>query len=150
MRAAIFAFCPFLFACSVGDRYLIAPETLTSIHGLPADARAHTAAPARRLKTGQAAFVRASAFSLGEALAHVCGLSCERVLPDYQRYGQRAPLIRNRQMAKRADALVLVWDGQTRGSAHMLKMARERGLLVYEHRVTKGGPHVPSPAVRER
>lgn len=35
-------------------------------------------------------------------------------------------------MADYADAMILVWDGKSRGSANMLKQAREKGLKIYE------------------
>lgn len=41
--------------------------------------------------------------------------------------------IRNAQMAEYADALVLIWDGKSRGSASMKKEAQKRGLEIFEH-----------------
>ena len=34
-------------------------------------------------------------------------------------------------MADNADALIAVWDGESRGTADMIKKARDRGLRVY-------------------
>lgn len=51
---------------------------------------------------------------------------------DWDRYGKSAGPIRNAEMASVADALVLIWDGQSRGSAHMRRTARERGLEIVE------------------
>lgn len=51
---------------------------------------------------------------------------------DWDLYGKRAGYIRNAQMADYADALILIWDGKSRGSANMLKQAREKGLKIYE------------------
>lgn len=36
-------------------------------------------------------------------------------------------------MAKQADALVAVWDGESRGTKHMIDIARKEGLEVYVH-----------------
>ena len=47
-------------------------------------------------------------------------------------YGKRAGHIRNAQMADYADALILIWDGKSRGSANMLNTARDKGLLIFE------------------
>ena len=33
-------------------------------------------------------------------------------------------------MAEYADALIAVWDGESRGTMHMIDIARERGLTV--------------------
>lgn len=34
-------------------------------------------------------------------------------------------------MADRAEALVAIWDGQSRGTKHMIDTARAQGLRVY-------------------
>jgi len=36
-------------------------------------------------------------------------------------------------MADYADALVLVWDGESRGSMMMKEVAIKKGLRIYEH-----------------
>jgi hypothetical protein len=38
-------------------------------------------------------------------------------------------------MVKNADALVAVWDGKSRGTAHMIEIAKEKGLLVHVKKV---------------
>lgn len=59
----------------------------------------------------------------------------EHYPPDYDRYsGKRAPLERNKQMAKDADALIAVWDGESTGTQHMIKQAGSRGLRIHIHR----------------
>lgn len=54
---------------------------------------------------------------------------------DWEKYGRSAGPIRNRLMASKADALIAVWDGRSRGTAHMIKEAERRGLRVYVHRM---------------
>lgn len=51
---------------------------------------------------------------------------------EWFKYGKQAGPLRNAKMAKYADALILVWDGKSRGSASMLAEARKNGLLVKE------------------
>lgn len=71
--------------------------------------------------------------TLGEIWATEEGVAWERHLPEYTMYyGKSAPIARNRKMAERADALILVWDGKSRGSKNMLEDAQELGLQVYE------------------
>lgn len=53
---------------------------------------------------------------------------------DWKKHGKAAGPIRNRQMAEYADALVLIWDGKSRGSKNMLEEAQKRGLRVIEVR----------------
>jgi hypothetical protein len=52
---------------------------------------------------------------------------------DWDAHGKAAGPIRNRQMAEYAEALILVWDGQSKGSANMLQEAKKRGLKIYQH-----------------
>lgn len=44
--------------------------------------------------------------------------------------GKIAGPIRNEQMAKYADALVCFWDGKSRGTYNMIKVATKEGLKV--------------------
>lgn len=48
--------------------------------------------------------------------------------PDYDRYGKRAPHVRNDAMLAEATHLVAFWDGKSRGTRSVLKKAMERGL----------------------
>lgn len=50
---------------------------------------------------------------------------------DWDRFHKRAGFIRNQQMAENADALVLVWDGKSRGSKDMLQRAERLGLKIH-------------------
>ena len=61
--------------------------------------------------------------------------------PAWQTLGRAAGMIRNIEMAKNAEALIAVWDGESAGTAHMIETARKHGLQVYIHRV--GAPVVP-------
>lgn len=57
------------------------------------------------------------------------------VVSDWKRDGKAAGPIRNRAMAEYADALILVWDGSSRGSGNMLGEARRHDLRVFERTV---------------
>jgi hypothetical protein len=50
----------------------------------------------------------------------------------WDKHGPAAGPIRNRTMAENADALILVWDGRSRGSRNMLSYARSSGLKIHE------------------
>lgn len=69
---------------------------------------------------------------VGKILALSHGIPVKKFPADWEGYGKRAGHIRNAQMADYADALILVWDGKSRGSANMLKTAKERGLKIFE------------------
>lgn len=51
---------------------------------------------------------------------------------DWATYGTAAGPIRNREMAEYGDALILIWDGRSRGSASMKREAEKAGIQVYE------------------
>lgn len=48
---------------------------------------------------------------------------------EWNKYGKRAGYKRNEQMAEYADALVAIWDGESRGTKHMIDLAEDYGLL---------------------
>jgi hypothetical protein len=60
------------------------------------------------------------------------GITVEHFPADWARYGRRAGYIRNADMAKTADALVLIWDGSSPGSKNMKKLAERYSLKIYE------------------
>lgn len=47
---------------------------------------------------------------------------------NWKKHGKAAGHIRNRKMAKYANALILIWDGESRGSKNMLSNANKFGL----------------------
>lgn len=63
---------------------------------------------------------------------------------DWNTYGKSAGYRRNLEMAENADALIAIWDGVSRGTKHMIDIARMRGLRVYVHRVSMI-PYRPAP-----
>lgn len=67
----------------------------------------------------------------GELWAKDHGLPVTEFPADWKANGRAAGPIRNWQMAQYADALVLVWDGKSRGSKDMLSRAKGRGLTVW-------------------
>ncbi len=73
---------------------------------------------------------------LGELFAKRMGIPVRRFPADWARYGRSAGPRRNEEMAKNADALVAIWDGHSKGTAHMIAEARRRQLLVYVRRAT--------------
>jgi predicted Rossmann fold nucleotide-binding protein DprA/Smf involved in DNA uptake len=68
--------------------------------------------------------------ALGERWAKERGLPLHRFPADWNRYGKAAGPRRNRLMAENAQALVAFWDGESRGTKHMIDVATELGLEV--------------------
>lgn len=55
------------------------------------------------------------------------------------RYGKSAGRERNVRMARYGDALIALWDGESRGTAYMIRVARMQGLKVFVKIVDKQG-----------
>lgn len=68
----------------------------------------------------------------GEEWAGENNLPIKRFTPDWDGLGKGAGLVRNNEMADYADALVAVrYGGETsRGTTHMINVAKVKGLLV--------------------
>jgi len=58
------------------------------------------------------------------------GIPVERHPADWSRHGKAAGPLRNREMAQAGDALLLFWDGASRGSASMLREMERLGKPV--------------------
>jgi len=58
---------------------------------------------------------------------------------NWKEFGKSAGPQRNIEMARYADALIAVWDGKSRGSAHMIKVAKMQGLKVHVHLIKERG-----------
>lgn len=72
--------------------------------------------------------------SLAEKWAIESDIPVELYKPDWKRYGRGAGLRRNIQMLENAEALIAVWDGRSKGTAHTIRQAEKRGLKVYVKR----------------
>lgn len=68
--------------------------------------------------------------SLGERYAKENQLKLEIYKADWERFGKSAGYIRNKEMADVATHLCLFWDGVSKGSKHMLDIAKEKGLEI--------------------
>lgn len=66
---------------------------------------------------------------MGERYAKERGIPIKLFSAQWSRHDDLIS-IRNREMAAYADALFLLWDGESRGSKNMLKMAEIAGLKV--------------------
>lgn len=75
--------------------------------------------------------------SLGEAWAIKNHKTLEIFPADWGKYGYAAGPIRNRQMASKAEALIALWDGKSRGTKNMIEEAIKKNLQVYIHRIEK-------------
>lgn len=69
----------------------------------------------------------AGADRLGELWAVNWGLPIKRFIPNWRKFGKKAGMIRNREMALFADKAVVFWDGKSRGTKNMIENMRKLG-----------------------
>lgn len=69
--------------------------------------------------------------TLGAIWARKHGFDVQRFPADWETFGKRAGVLRNRQMAEHASMCVVFWDGQSKGTLNMIQTARDVGIPVY-------------------
>jgi len=62
--------------------------------------------------------------SLGERYAQNKGYKLEKYPAQWNKYGKSAGYKRNQQMAKITDALIAFWDGESKGTSHMINIMK--------------------------
>ena len=51
-------------------------------------------------------------------------------LPEYDKYGKGAPLVRNKLIVDNCDCVLAFWDGKSRGTKFTLDYAREKNKPI--------------------
>ena len=77
--------------------------------------------------------------SLGEQWALANDIPVKQFIPAWEFYGRSAGPKRNQVMADYADALIAIWDGESRGTADMIRKAQKAGLKFYILNLAKPG-----------
>lgn len=86
--------------------------------------------------------------SLGERYGTEKSIPVKVFPADWESYGRKAGIMRNKEMAAYAEALIAVWDGNSPGTYNMITEAQSRKLKVYVLRVRmnqnlKESPRIP-------
>lgn len=53
------------------------------------------------------------------------GLKLTEFLPQYDRYGRAAPIVRNKEIVDYADKIIAFWDGRSTGTLSVIKYAEK-------------------------
>lgn len=69
--------------------------------------------------------------SMGELYAEQNGIDLVIFPANWNKYGKSAGHKRNYKMAMYADALIAIWDGESKGTKGMIDIATEKGLKVF-------------------
>ena len=68
--------------------------------------------------------------SLAEQYADTHRLSKYILRPRYDLYGRAAPIKRNEQMVDISDAVLVIWDGRSKGTQYTLKYAKKSNKQI--------------------
>ena len=68
--------------------------------------------------------------TLAEKYADEHKISKLILLPQYNLYGKAAPIKRNQTMVDIADTVIIIWDGQSRGTKYTLQYAKKENKNV--------------------
>lgn len=68
---------------------------------------------------------------MGERWARENNVPVKKFIPNWDKHGKSAGILRNIEMAKYSDALIALWDGESRGTLHMIAQANKNLLNVY-------------------
>lgn len=69
--------------------------------------------------------------TLGEEWANCMGIHLKLFPADWNTHGRKAGPLRNIEMGNYADVLLALWDGESRGTQHMIAYMRSLNKPVY-------------------
>jgi hypothetical protein len=78
--------------------------------------------------------------TLGENYGYEMGYEVISMPANWEKYGKSAGYRRNEDMAKIADACICFWDGESRGTGHMINLAKQYNLQLRVIRYDKSLP----------
>jgi hypothetical protein len=69
--------------------------------------------------------------SLAERYAQLIHIPSKVIDANWRLNGKLAGFVRNEEMAQQAEALIAIWDGQSKGTKHMIETAIRYHLKIY-------------------
>lgn len=72
---------------------------------------------------------------LGERYAEIHNIPVERYPANWDKHGRSAGYKRNAVMASVADAVIALWDGQSKGTKSMIELGQARGIPVFVYKI---------------
>ena len=72
---------------------------------------------------------------MGECYARENNIPLVIVPAQWEKFGKRAGFFRNTEMATMANALIALWDGESRGTKMMIDIAYNLDLSIFVHYV---------------
>jgi len=71
--------------------------------------------------------------AIGEWIGKQYGITTVVMRAQWDKFGKSAGYRRNEQMAQYGTHLLAAWDGQSKGTKHMIDISRKAGLIVQIH-----------------
>ena len=68
--------------------------------------------------------------SLGERYARENSLPIAEFPADWDKHGKKAGFLRNADMADYADGCIVFWDGVSKGTQHMINLAKQKEIQL--------------------
>lgn len=68
---------------------------------------------------------------MADVWSHDARIDRTVMYPNWGKYGRSAGYMRNERMIKYADAVIAIWDGKSKGTAHSIQIARNLGKPCY-------------------
>ena len=63
--------------------------------------------------------------TIAKEFAKANGIVLVEFLPEYEKYGRGAPLVRNEQIVNYADKVLAFWDGKSKGTKYVIEYAEK-------------------------
>ncbi len=58
------------------------------------------------------------------------GIKYKEFLPEYNKYGRAAPIIRNKLIVEYADTVIAFWNGKSKGTMSTIEIAKKLGKPI--------------------
>lgn len=58
------------------------------------------------------------------------GIKYKKFLPEYNKYGRAAPIIRNKRIVEYADVVIAFWDAKSKGTMSTIEIAKKFGKPI--------------------
>lgn len=86
--------------------------------------------------------------TLAKKWAQINNVEFIEILPDWNKHGKRAGILRNIEMIDISDELISFWDGSSPGTKHAIEYAKSKGLKVSVVPYILKMPPLPMPEIR--
>ena len=73
--------------------------------------------------------------NLAARYARENNIPLQEIKPDYNQYGRIAPLIRNKEIIKQADQVIVLWDGKSTGTVNAMNHAKKLNKPVHLYKI---------------